>query len=456
MEGGFWNDVMAQFNAMQPSASGWDGGQQVVKDGQRYRSAATTQMNSDGTSTYTGGGDQYVSAPDAPWAQGQMGNLHDASGNVTESWELENPYAMDWQEKLILAGLALGGGAAAMGLGGAGAGAGAAGAGGTATMGAGAAGAGMGAAEMAAGAGLGFGAPVGAEALAAYAGLAGTASPAAMAAAMGMSPEAFAALGAGGLGSAGGAAGMTAGTGAAGAGGNSLWKTLVSTLAPGGSGSGGLDWSSLIGPAAQLVGGAVGAKAADKASDAQLQATREAAALQEPFRQGGMAALNRLLELNGIGGNPQSADYGSAQKSFSMADYQADPGLEFRRSEGERALQRAASANGTFGSGKYLKDAMSYNSGLASQEYNNAFNRFQTSRASKLNPLQSLMGAGQTAANTIGDLKTQGGNAQAAGTVGKANAWGNALSQGASMYSANQDRAQENSLMNRWFASRGI
>jgi hypothetical protein len=221
-----------------------------------------------------------------------------------------------------------------------------------------------------------------------------------------------------------------------------------------GDAAGGFNWGSLIGPALNAVGGIAGANAASSAADAQLQAAREAAALQEPFRQGTIKGMNRLLDLLGVSGNTGAEGYGSAARPFGMADFQADPGAEFRRQQGEQGLQRAASAAGGLGSGKFLKDAMSFNSGLASQEYGNAFNRFQTNRASVLNPLQSLMGAGQTAANTIADYGTQGANAQAAGKVGQANAWNNAIGQGYSMYQnsqqADQNRLFTNALMDRW------
>jgi hypothetical protein len=277
-----------------------------------------------------------------------------------------------------------------------------------------------------------------------------------------------AALGAAAAG--GGAAAMGAGGGGGGGGGGAALEGVPPPTAPGygapstfgstmqdamgvvggAGGAGGFNWGSLIGPALSAVGGIAGANAAGNAAEAQLQATREAAALQEPFRQGGMAAMNSLLELNGIGGNPASEGYGSAQKDFTAADFAAgkDPGYEWRKQQGQLGLERAASAKGGLGSGGYLKDAMAYNSGLASQEYQQAFNRNQVSRTAKLNPLQSLMGAGQTAANTIGGYTVDGGNAKAAGTVGQANALTGAIGQGWSMYANQQQQSQNNALMN--------
>jgi hypothetical protein len=185
---------------------------------------------------------------------------------------------------------------------------------------------------------------------------------------------------------------------------------------------------------------------------------------------GGSSEITRDVELDAAvqaelakqqgatGGQPgaQGGEFGSLMRDFGMADYEADPGLAFRREEGEKALTRAAGASGQLGSGRYLKDAMRFNSGLASQEYSNAHNRFQTNRANKLNPLQSLAGVGQTAANTIGQagqnfasgagnaLGNYGqatsanilgvGNARASGYLTQGNALQNALNSGVSAW----------------------
>jgi hypothetical protein len=150
----------------------------------------------------------------------------------------------------------------------------------------------------------------------------------------------------------------------------------------------------------------------------------------------------------------QDPKYGGLLRDFSMADYQADPGLAFRLEEGEKGLARAAAAQGGFGSGRYLKDAMRFNSGLASQEYGNANARYTANRGFKLNALQSLAGVGQSATNQMGAAAGAfgsqmgsniigAGNAQAAGRVGAANALNGAIGQGVSMY-------QQNQLMNRF------
>lgn len=150
--------------------------------------------------------------------------------------------------------------------------------------------------------------------------------------------------------------------------------------------------------------------AADRAAEAQLQAARESnqlqkdifdrqVSLQEPFRQAGMTGQNRLMEMLGLGGNTGAQGYGSLMRDFSMADFQADPGYQFRQDQGMQAIDRLY---GGRQSGRAMKDAMRFNQGLADQSYQDAFNRFQTNRANKLKPLQSLAGLAQSTSDAIG------------------------------------------------------
>jgi hypothetical protein len=191
--------------------------------------------------------------------------------------------------------------------------------------------------------------------------------------------------------------------------------------------------SSLIGANAASRAASAQSNAANRASDlsnAQYYQTRED---QAPFREAGLTAQNRLMSLLGVGGDPNAAGYGKYGRDFSMADYQEDPGYQFRLSEGQRALGHSAAGRGGLVSGNSLKAMQDYVQNSASAEYGNAFNRYQVNRGNQLAPLQSLMGAGQSATNftgaagaqnasTIGNLMTSGAAAQAAGQVGTANA----------------------------------
>jgi len=136
--------------------------------------------------------------------------------------------------------------------------------------------------------------------------------------------------------------------------------------------------------------------------------------------------------------NAPPSEFGSLAKPFGAEQFQADPGYAFRQSEGMKALERSAAARGGLLSGGTLKGIQRFGQDLASQEYGNAFNRYQVERAARLNPLQSLMGSGQSSANTLtgaagqlgqGQAQSQlaAGQARASGYVGSANALGGAL-----------------------------
>jgi hypothetical protein len=229
---------------------------------------------------------------------------------------------------------------------------------------------------------------------------------------------------------------------------------------------------TIIGAGASLIGGAMSAGAASDAADAQAGAAANSTALQRdifnkqtelqaPFRAGGLTAQNRLLTLlglnpmdaavygtkgadgtstlpQGLNVDPNSPDYGKYARDFSMSDYQADPGYAFRLKEGLKALDAQAAMRGGLISGAALKAAGRYGQDYASNEYSNAFNRYQTNRANQLQPLQSLMGVGQTATNATsnaagaygaaaGSNALAAGNALASGAVGGANAWNSAF-----------------------------
>jgi hypothetical protein len=143
-----------------------------------------------------------------------------------------------------------------------------------------------------------------------------------------------------------------------------------------------------------------------------------------PYRASGTANLNQLNTLLGIGGNTGAADYGRfATADFTPADFAAnkDPGYAFRISEGLKAIDRQAAARGGLISGNALKAASGYSSDLASQEYNAAFNRFQTIRGNTLQPFQMGAAAGQSAAAMQGQSNANFGSAgsQAIGQFGQ-------------------------------------
>jgi len=196
-------------------------------------------------------------------------------------------------------------------------------------------------------------------------------------------------------------------------------------------------------------------KAQESAADAALEQQRESEAsaleAQRPFLEGGYAATNRLQELLGLGENKGAQGFGSLNDKFNFApgDLSQTPGYQFQLQQGQEALDRKAAAGGGFYSGAALKASQGFGQNLASttfdNEYNRAFNAFQTDRANTLNPLQALAGQGQTAANVtsgvqqssgnaLSNLYTGLGNAQAGASIAKGNAITNGLNNGLSAW----------------------
>lgn len=210
--------------------------------------------------------------------------------------------------------------------------------------------------------------------------------------------------------------------------------------------------TSILGSKAAKSAAGTQAAAAQAATDAQERMFERQVELQEPFREAGMAGQNRLLELLGIGGEKGAQGYGRyATADFTPANFLAnqDPGYAFRMSEGMKALERSAAARGGLLAGAQMKGIQRYGQDLASQEYQNAFNRYQTQRTNTLNPYASLAGVAQSSANTLtnaaGNLGTSmganiigAGNAAAAGQIGAANAISQGVGQGLNFYQGQQ------------------
>jgi len=235
-----------------------------------------------------------------------------------------------------------------------------------------------------------------------------------------------------------------------------------------------MPWSWLIPAGASLLGGYLSSSGQQKAAETQAGSSREAALIQAaaaeqalrlqkqladeqvlrnaPTVQAGDTARNRMLDLIGLSGRTGAAGYGSANQPYSMAgfdpnslmrnfgasDFQTDPGYNFRLSEGLKAIDRQAAARGGLISGAGLKAAGRFGGDLASQEYGNAFNRFQTNRASQAGLFTDAYNRDRTRQmdeyGRLSDFTTRGANA-AANTGTSQAAYGtnaaNLISQGA-------------------------
>lgn len=129
---------------------------------------------------------------------------------------------------------------------------------------------------------------------------------------------------------------------------------------------------------------------------------------------------------------------GNLMRNFTAQDFQVDPGYEFRIGEGQKQIESSAAARGGLLSGAAAKALTKYNQNFASNEYGNAFNRFQTQQGNQFNRLATLAGIGQNAVNATqqagqnfatgaSNAAQNAGNAQASGYAGQANALASGL-----------------------------
>lgn len=171
------------------------------------------------------------------------------------------------------------------------------------------------------------------------------------------------------------------------------------------------------------------AKSADQASQIQKDMYDQTRNDLSGYRDAGNTALNQLMGGMGEGGR--------FMETYSGQDIYNDPSYKFRLNEGLNSVQSGAAAQGGLLSGATQKTLANYGQEFASQEYGNAYNRFNADQTNQYNRLANLVGVGQNAAAQTGNAGLQtgqaianntmgAGNALAAGSVASANAWANA------------------------------
>lgn len=188
-----------------------------------------------------------------------------------------------------------------------------------------------------------------------------------------------------------------------------------------------------------VVSGLLGSSAARSAANTQAAAADRAMKNERemfdisrgdlaPYRETGYTALKDIEEMR---------PFLTGQFGPDQFEQYLDPSMAFRQKLGTQATERMANVGGGALSGNTLRALTDYGQGLASTEYGNAFNRFQTERGNIYNTLANIAGMGQGAVNagvnagqnfagqTTGLLTGQAA-AQAGGQVGAANAIGGA------------------------------
>ncbi len=199
-----------------------------------------------------------------------------------------------------------------------------------------------------------------------------------------------------------------------------------------------MPWGAAIGAVGAIGGALISSQGAKSAASAQAEAGQAAIAgqermlasqqaLEEPYRKGGLEALQQLL----IG----TAPGGQFAQPFKMEESQTQ---QFATKEALNAMQnqmavggQGLSTNAIIGAGKTAA-----NIGAAFE--GQAFNQWLANQQQQFGQLQNIAGMGQAAASgqaanigqagaNIANLQTGIGNVQAAGQAGSANALGGAV-----------------------------
>lgn len=148
-----------------------------------------------------------------------------------------------------------------------------------------------------------------------------------------------------------------------------------------------------LGALGSLYSGKKQEKAQKQANALQLEMFNRQMAAQEPWRQAGIGALGDLQSL--------LSDPGSIENS---AAYQ------FRFDEGQKAMERNLAARGGTLGGGALRELTRYGQGMASDEFQNQFNR-----------LAALAGVGQSATGQQGSYMGAYGQSGAEGLANLGN-----------------------------------
>jgi|GEM_PF-2824163 len=182
---------------------------------------------------------------------------------------------------------------------------------------------------------------------------------------------------------------------------------------------------------ASLLGAVIGGKGAKKAAQQQAAAyqqgideqRREFDASQQrfqPYSDFGLASMGSLSDLLGLNGGDKQGTAIDALKS--------SPGFTSRYNTGADTILQNAAATGGLRGGNTQNSLANFGSNLLGDVYNQQVGNLTNGVGIGSGTVTTLGNLGQSNANSISQLLGQQGGAQAAGTLGQANAWTNAIS----------------------------
>lgn len=188
-------------------------------------------------------------------------------------------------------------------------------------------------------------------------------------------------------------------------------------------------WQAVLPAVGSIIGGLGGKRAGDTLAGgygaamdfakAQYEKDRK---LFDPYIKAGEGSLEDIAARR---------DFFNQQ--FGAQDIYSDPSYRFRLNQGNQATRSAVNAGGGYGGGSTLAALQAYGQNAASQEYQNAYNRFQDTRNQTLGRLLNINKIGQFGVGGAADLGQNLASNIGGWEIGKAGARGagiNSLYQG--------------------------
>jgi hypothetical protein len=155
-----------------------------------------------------------------------------------------------------------------------------------------------------------------------------------------------------------------------------------------------------------------GQKQANTVKDARADAINEMRQARDtartdlsPWRTTGQNALLDVGNLAGVNG-PDAAQQ-------AMGGFTTSPGYQFQMNEGLKSIDAGAAARGMLASGQTQKAEMGYAQGLASQNFDNYYNRLLGLSTQGLQAAGTSANASMNAGANIADTQTSAGTALA-------------------------------------------
>jgi hypothetical protein len=172
--------------------------------------------------------------------------------------------------------------------------------------------------------------------------------------------------------------------------------------------------SGIIGGGAAEKAASEEASAINAATQAEVNMYNQTVAREQPWVTAGTNALSTVQNALGLGSGGTG--------SINPATFTGSPGYQFQLQQGLGAVQNQATTSGGPLSGNALKALQTYGTGLANQDWYNYLSQVTGLSNTGAQAAANLGATGTSVANSIAGNTIAGGQAQAAGTVGAANA----------------------------------